>query len=301
MEQYRSWRNRIFLALKGVAMGMADMVPGISGGTIALVSGIYDHFIQALASVKISHALSLLALLSPKQAVREKARQEILSIEWNFLITLVAGILAAILVMSRIVPFLLENFPFYTYSFFFGLILVSVSVPYRKMEHKPAEYILIAVFTVLAFLLTGIDNQLAGSKNPVYLFLSGFLGISAMVLPGISGSYILVLLGSYPIVLTALHGFDFAVLIPFLFGIGAGILAFIPFLKTLLNLWHSLTMAALTGLLIGSMRAMWPFVPAIEQPDHAIAWGVGLMLAGGAVLILLEIISQRGQDPESPL
>lgn len=295
METYRNWKNRIILAVKGMAMGTADMIPGVSGGAIALISGIYDHFIQALSSVKLTHALDLFQAVFGGSEKKSQARKNLSTIEWNFLLTLAAGIVIAIAIMSRLIPVLLEQFPFYTYSFFFGLILVSISIPYRHMKHGFGEYALILLFALFAFWLTGLQHSESGNANPLFLFFSGFVAISAMVLPGISGSYILAVLGEYSIVLEALHEFHFAILIPFLLGIAGGILGFIPFLRFLLQKAHSLTMAALTGLLVGSLRAMWPYTasPVELYPASPHLFAVIFIAIGAVAILALEFASKK--------
>ncbi len=288
----------IVLYLKGLAMGAADIIPGVSGGTIALIAGIYEKLIEAISSVKLYHALDAARLLlffyNPR--IRESALRSLREIHWGFLITLILGILTSLLTMAKYMPWILNNYPYYAYSFFFGLILFSIQFPYRTIRHGAWEYILIIFFAALIFWLTGL-RSVEGSYNLLYVFMCGTVAITAMILPGISGSYILVLLGEYKLMLEALHRMDFVVIAVFVLGIIIGILTFIRFLNYLLKKHHSLTMASLTGIMVGSLGSIWPlkFVkgPLPQMPGMLIIHGVLLALLGIFIIAALETLSRK--------
>jgi len=305
MERYRSNRARLILFSKGIAMGIADIIPGVSGGTVALISGIYDHLILALNSVRLGHILSLLnlALFFGSQQRRSKALRELSEIQWSFLLSLISGIFLAVIVMSRIIPFFIDNYPFHTFSYFFGLILFSLSIPYSRMDKRPTEFVLFIIFAAVTFFITGNQELFQGSLNPGYVFFCGAVAICAMILPGISGAFILVILGEYKLILDALHERNIAVISIFLAGIIVGIFSFVRILKYALLRWHSPVMAALTGIMFGSLRKLWPlqYMEAGGELQKYILWGTGISLAGAATVYLLERLSVTLHDPEPPI
>lgn len=281
-------------------MGIADAIPGVSGGTIALISGIYEHLIMAIGSVKVHHVWTVPQILIPSR--RTHALRDLFSIHWSFLIPLLIGIATGILSVARIMPVLIREYPFYTFSFFFGLILFSIWIPFRAMDKKPREIVLLLIFGVLTFWVVGFKEHLSGSTALPYVFFSGAIAICAMILPGISGAYILVLLGEYDLILSALHEREFVIILVFIAGIITGILSFIQLLKLLLDRYHSLTMAALTGILIGSLRKLWPFdyIQENQVIPYAPFVALGLIVLGSLVIMLMERLSIRLKDPEPP-
>lgn len=401
MKEYSSFGAKLILWGKGIAMGAADIVPGVSGGTIALISGIYEHLIDAISSVQVKHALAAIQL--PFLFWNSSKRKELLStlaeVPWSFLLPLLIGILTGVLSMSRVIPFFMENYPFQTFSVFFGLIAFSILIPYKMMKHKPLEIIILVVFAVATFFLVGIntvggldvtiepvqesqedsaaksiqvktdekgraiaelkpgkyrvsidsrytakfqvtipeshkdepvmidspENTLAMSpslkpgkndenhilfratfstkadSNYLYLFFSGAIAICAMILPGLSGAYLLVIMGQYRNILEALHQREFLLLGVLVAGMLVGILTFVRLLKYLLHNHKSITMAALTGILIGSLRKIWPFQYTEQYDTTAIFTAVLFALAGAVLLFLLEKFSVAAHDPEPPI
>lgn len=301
MDEYKSFKAKAVLVSKGAAMGVADIIPGVSGGTIAFISGIYEQLIAAVHSVRPIHALRFFQLLLFfwKKEIRERAVKSLSEVHWNFLLPLGTGVVVAILLMSQVVPHLMREFPFYTYSLFFGLIAFSVPLIYKRVERDWASYLVLVCFTLAMFSFMGEHANLAGSTSPLYVFLSGAIAICAMILPGISGSYILVLLGQYLIVLDALHQRDIGLLAIFIAGIAVGIFSFVRLLKFLLEHYHSLTMAALTGIMVGSLRKIWPgnFVPEGGVDTQGVILSVVIVLVGGAIIFFLARFGQRIGDP----
>lgn len=242
--------NTIFLALKGFCMGIADIIPGISGGTIALMLGIYEQLIQSIRSFD---------LVFIKLIFQGKIKQAFDHVQWKFLITLLSGILTAILLLSKLISWLLQHHPIFIHSFFFGLILATIPIIagiMKKWDLKKTVCLFIS--TILTFFLVGM-SPISTSETWWFIFLSGALAICAMILPGISGSFILLLLGKYQFILNAIHQKDFGILIIFISGIIVGILSFVRILQFLLHRYHDITIAILTGFVIGSLNKIWPW------------------------------------------
>lgn len=249
-------RSHLLLYAKGVAMGAADVVPGVSGGTIAFISGIYQTLLDSIRSV---NKTALVLLISMKW----KACWE--HVNGTFLLVLLAGIATSILLFSRVILFLLSNHPIPLWSFFFGLIVASTLLVYRTIVHKKRVLVWIALLfgAVLAYFITSsapTDTPEAGW----FIFLSGAVAICAMILPGISGSFILLLLGKYEFILTALKQLNIAVLFMFMAGCVVGLLSFANALSWLLKRFHDVTVAVLTGFMVGSLYKVWPWKVAVE-------------------------------------
>jgi putative membrane protein len=305
MNEYKTLQSKLILCSKGAAMGVADIIPGVSGGTIAFISGIYEHLVAAISSVRFCHALSAAKLLAFcwHRELRTSALRELSQIHWNFLLPLLTGIGTAILVMARIIPQLMKDYPLYMYSLFFGLIACSIPIIACQMEKNLKSVSLLLISALLMFLLMGDAGTLEGSTSLLYVFISGAIAICAMILPGISGSYILVLMGQYLIVLDALKNKDLAIISVFILGIIVGIISFTRLLKFLLSNHHSATIAALTGIMLGSLRAIWPgkYVPETGVSTMSIVICGVIMILGGLTLFLLNKASRSLHDPAPPL
>ncbi len=246
----------IFLALKGFCMGAANVVPGVSGGTMALILGIYEELIDAIRSLNLRF-LKLIAL--------GRLGDAFASISWPFLLPVALGILAATVTLARILGWLLDTYPVIVWSFFLGLILSSVfSVGRVVKQWQIVTFIAIGIGTICAYFLFGVV-PVTTPNAPWFLLISGFLAICAMILPGISGAYILVLLGKYRYTLEALNDKDLQAL--FILGMGAlvGLLSFVRLLGWLLRRYHDLTMALLIGLMLGSLRRVWPWKETVTS------------------------------------
>ena len=243
-------REYILIFLRGIAMGAADVVPGVSGGTIAFISGIYDRLLASIAACTPDKLLWLL---------RGRFRETWQAIDGGFLFTLLAGILCSIATLARVISYLLAEHDLLVWSFFFGLILVSVYLVGREIQRWNLWAILAAVGGVIFAYLITVASPLAMSVTPLTLFFGGSIAICAMILPGISGSFILLLLGLYSGVLQAVKSFDFTLLGCFMVGCVIGILSFSRLLSWLLGHARNVTLAFLTGLLIGSLNKVWPW------------------------------------------
>jgi putative membrane protein len=279
------WKN-IMVAVKGACMGAADVIPGVSGGTIAFIMGIYDEFVGSLASIN-GEALKL--LLKGRFSAFWK------HINGSFLLSLVAGIGISVIALAGLMQMLLSDFPIQTWAFFFGLIVASSLFIIRGISGWKLREGLLLVFGIL---LGAVICTLSPTQTPDglwFIFLSGALAICAMILPGISGSFILLILGKYEYVLGAISGIVAGVdpgrnlLILGVFGLGAiiGILAFSRFLHWLLARWQKETMIVLAGFIIGSLVKIWPWSNA-----EAIVLSQFPELASFGDALPTEIISQ---------
>jgi len=231
-------------------MGAADVVPGVSGGTMAFILGIYEELISAIKSFDLQ-ALNLFR--------RFRIRPLLDHVAWRFMLALGAGILTAIFSLAHGLSWLLDNKPVLIWSFFFGLVLASAVTVSRRIETwRITAWVWILSGTVGAYLLVGIV-PFETPKTGWFLFFSGALAICAMILPGISGSFVLVLLGKYHQVLQAVNQRDIVTLATVAAGAALGIIAFSRFLEWLFRNWRDGTIAFLTGLMLGSLRKVWPW------------------------------------------
>lgn len=246
----RSFKAGALLFAKGFCMGAADVVPGVSGGTMALVLGIYEELLRSIKSIDMNFFRRLAAF---------QFKTALGAIPLTFLAPLLAGILSAIFTLAKALSWLLANHPVGIWSFFFGLILASALMVGRRIETWQWGAIMGLVCSAMAaYVLVGVV-PMATPDTPVFLFFCGAIAICAMILPGISGSFILVLLGKYQMILEAVHRLDLFPLIIFGTGAVAGLMLFVRILNWLLERYYTITLACLTGLMIGSLRKIWPW------------------------------------------
>lgn len=233
-----------------MAMGAADVVPGVSGGTIAFITGIYEELITSIDNINLS-AIKVL-------------RKEGLTAFWNhingtFFLFLFAGIILSIASLAKIVVFTLEESPVLIWSFFFGLILASTYIIGKTITNWTSKSIVAGLIGLVIALFISSIQTVAQIDNTWYIFLSGAVAICAMILPGISGSFILVLMGSYHLVLNALKEKELFTIVVFLGGCVVGLLSFSKLLKFLFTKYKTLTIAVLTGFMLGSLYKVWPW------------------------------------------
>ncbi len=245
MKQY------LTLLLKGMAMGAADIIPGVSGGTIAFITGIYEKLIFSLKAISDTQNLKLLIKLKIKPFWN--------NIYGNFLLAVFGGILISVFSLAKLITFLLENYPLPVWAFFFGLILASAAFIIKQTD-KPniSRIIIFLVGVIIAFYLTSLPPLKLGN-GLLTTFLSGAIAICAMILPGISGSFILVVLGQYQRILTAVNELDIVTLLVFMLGAVLGLILFSKFLAWLLKRFHSHTIYLLAGFMIGALNKVWPW------------------------------------------
>jgi len=248
-------KDRILLFLKGMGMGCADIIPGVSGGTIAFITGIYEELISSIKSIDLE-ALKL--LLSGKLAAFWK------KINGWFMLVLLSGILASILSLARLITMLLNNHPIQIWSFFFGLIAISALIVSRDIYKWNLAVILgFLIGCISAYLITRAVPAETANTLPI-IFISGAIAICAMILPGISGSFILLILGKYTFILTALNELKIGIILVFALGCLVGLMTFSRLVSWLFHYYRNLTMAVLAGFMVGSLNKVWPWKKTVE-------------------------------------
>ncbi len=254
MSKTRSFKDYAYLFVTGVTMGAADVVPGVSGGTMAFIMGVYQELIDAIKAFDLGVVKLLL---------RFKLRAAAERVPWRFLVALGSGVGAAILALAGILSWLLDHHPILLYAFFFGLVLASIVAIGSHIHWSPGAVATLAAGTALAYWIVGLV-PVQMPHDPLTLFLSATVAISAMILPGISGSFILLILGQYAYVLNAIKTLDVVTLLPFGAGMIVGITGFARILSWLLHHHHQKTITLLVGFMIGSLRKIWPFKETLE-------------------------------------
>jgi putative membrane protein len=291
-------------AVRGGLVGAAESVPGISGGTIALVVGLYDGLLGA-ASQLVHAGRELVQGVAGRRGLRPAAAA-LRQIDWPFLVPVLVGMVVVLLVsLSTIAP-LLESNPVPMRALFFGMIAVSVSVPLRMMPHRfrLVDVALLAGGAVAAFFLTGLPAAEI-SDPPLWLvFVGAAIAINALVLPGISGSFVLLAMGLYVPVQAALHERDLAFVGTFMLGAAVGLGSFVKLLHWLLEHRRQGTMALLAGLMLGSLRALWPWqdeTGGLLAPPGDVVVPLLLALLGAAVVaVAIWWESRRAPQPSAP-
>ena len=236
--------------LKGISMGVADVIPGVSGGTIAFISGIYEELIGSIKSIDVD-AFKLLGQLKIKLFWQ--------SINGNFLICVLSGIVTSLVSLAKLMTYLLEHHPIPVWSLFFGLILVSAPIIMRDIKKWDVATVLSGIIgIVIAYLITILSPTETPTNLP-FIFFCGALAICAMILPGISGAFILLLIGKYEYMIKSLIGLDIPVILVFTTGCFLGLLGFSRFLSWILTHYRFPTLALLAGFMIGSLNKVWPW------------------------------------------
>ena len=250
-----SKHNYPLLILKGCAMGAADVVPGVSGGTIAFIAGIYEELVDSIKSINL-HALKLLFTLKLKAFWQQ--------INGSFLFSILLGIGISIFSLAKLMTWLLEHYPIQIWSFFFGLIIASTVLVAKEIQRWHAGTVIALIIgAAVAYVIT----ILSPSETPNawwFIILSGAIAICAMILPGISGAFILLLMGKYAYILGAVSDLQFGILLLFAFGAVTGIVSFSHLLSWLLKKHHTATVATLTGFMVGSLNKVWPWKETLE-------------------------------------
>ena len=241
-------KESILIFIRGILMGSADIVPGVSGGTIALITGIYPHLIEAISKIRFAFLKPLFK--GNFRGFVDGVRDEI---DFKFLIPLILGIAVAFFTLSIVVSYCMEVHEAVTFSFFLGLILASAVILFKKLEKVNVKHVFFMVIgLILSYIFVNLNPIAANHSLPV-LFISGLIAICAMILPGISGSFLLLLLGQYEYMLDALHGLHFTEIIVFILGAIIGILGFSKFLNYMLKHYEEVTMAFLIGVMLGTL------------------------------------------------
>lgn len=307
----RTLRDYMGLAARGFAMGASDVVPGVSGGTMAFILGIYEELINSIRAMVNPAAVKMLLQFKIKAALD--------LLPWKFLAAVGIGILVAIFSLAKFLEWMLVNHPALLWSFFFGLVVASIFTVSKRVKRwavLPVAATLVGA--VAAYIIVGLV-PVETPNAPWFLFLSGAIAICAMILPGISGSFILVLLGKYQYVLSAVNNRDFVTLLLVAAGAAVGIVTFAQILGWLFKRYHDMTVAVLIGLMLGSLRKIWPWKETVAFildrhgepiPTEQInvlppAWtaevtfALILAVVGFAVVFALDYFASRKQTVES--
>jgi putative membrane protein len=298
----RNWKDLIGVAARGFCMGAADIVPGVSGGTMAFILGIYEELLHALHAFNLDFLRRLFSL---------RFKEAFAIFPWRFLLALGLGIVAAIFTLAEGLHWALQNHPEFIWAFFFGLVLASTLVVYKRVSlWTPWRAFALAAAAASSYTLFGLV-PVETPNAPWFLFLSGAVAVCAMILPGISGAFILVLLGKYQHVLNAVVNRDLITLALVVSGAALGLLTFARLLRWLFKHHHDLTIALLMGLMIGALRKVWPWKQILPGADGALletnvlpaamnldaALTLAAAIFGLALVLVLENLAARHSTP----
>lgn len=297
----RNIKDYLLLVLKGMGMGAADVVPGVSGGTIAFLVGIYEELINSIKSVN-AHTIKLFFTLRWKEFWS--------AINGNFLMAVIAGIAISFISLAKVITYLLTEHPVLVWSFFFGLVLASTWFVSKRIKKWSVAPVLSFVIGAIAAFFITVATPAETPDSYWFIFLCGSIAICAMILPGISGSFILVLLGKYFYMMDAIQNFKITYIATFISGAAIGIVLFSNVLSFLLRKFHDLTIALLTGFMFGSLNKVWPWKEVVETfvdrhgvtkplieanvaPNAYIWQSILLMLIGFGLVAVLEVVSSK--------
>ena len=287
--------------LKGIAMGIGNIIPGVSGGTIALITGIYERFIHAFRSFDVKAVRLLL---------KGDIKGFIAHTDLWFLTSVFLGVLLSIIALARILGYTFEYYPVYTWAYFFGLILASIWYVGKTVERWNAGAVIFLLIGVAIAAGISLFSQATPNDNVWYLLLCGVVATCSMMLPGLSGSFVLVLMGNYELIFVdGVNTMNLQVLLPVAVGAVIGLIAFSRLLSWVLKNYRNVTIALLTGFVIGSLNLLWPWQKAVYNeagdtilrykkyiPDHwsaEVIWSMVFVLAGVLTIILLEYLAAR--------
>ncbi len=296
------------LFVKGLCMGTADIVPGVSGGTVAFITGIYYSLLTAISSFSWKTIL---------QALRFRGKEALSKIHLRFIVTLASGIALAVVSTAHLMHYLLTEYAIMTWSLFFGLITASIIIVSHSIKNLISSLPTLLSGTLIAYAITGLI-PLHTPEEPWFIFFCGFVAICAMILPGLSGSFILLILGKYAFITAALRNpfmlENIQIIFIFITGCLAGILGFSKIISYGLLRWHDFTIAFLTGLMIGALRKVWPWKVALESQiirgkeyvireenvwpllDGNLAIALLLMSSGFVMVLILEKFSVKNSS-----
>lgn len=291
----------LFVFLKGIAMGAADVVPGVSGGTIAFITGIYDRLLASINAINFG-----LIKIIKTQGIAAAWKK----INGNFLLSLFAGILVSVFSLAKVLEYLNKNHPILLWAFFFGLIIASIVYVGKQVKKWNVNAIIgLIAGTILVFGISLLP-PLGDSTNLGFIFICGVIAICAMILPGVSGSFLLLVLGAYHSILGAVNDKNFVLLGVFMAGALIGLLSFSRVLKWVLDKYRSVTIATLTGFLVGSLWEVWPWkittqyrinshgeeVPFIQDniaPNEYIWQAALIAIAGFSLIFIIELVAKK--------
>jgi len=305
----RTIKDFVIIGLKGMAMGAADVVPGVSGGTIAFISGIYEELLNSISAVN-------LGLLKTLKSEGLKAAWK--QVNGAFLLSLFVGVLVSVFSLAKAIKWLLENETVLLWSFFFGLVLASIIYIGKQIEKWNAKIVMLGILGIaFGYIITVIPSTNAGDINYLFLVFAGAIASCAMILPGISGSYILLLIGIYPVVMAAITTKDFKIIGAIGVGVVIGLLSFSKLLKWLFANYKNQMLIVLSGIMLGSLNKVWPWKmtvstylnshgeakPLLEESispwsyegDPQLALAFLLALIGFGLILLLEKLAVKNE------
>jgi putative membrane protein len=298
-------KNYLVLFIKGIGMGAANVIPGVSGGTVALITNIFERLIDSIKSFNIN-ALQLL--------LKGRFKEFVQHTDLYFLIAVFAGALFSVFSLAKLLGFLFENYPVQIWAYFFGLILASVYFVGRTIDKWTLSVIITFIIGTTVAVAVSVLSPASQNDSFVYLVLCGVVAICSMILPGLSGSFVLLLMGNYELVMIeAVSGFNLGILLPVAIGAVIGLVAFSHFLSWIYKKFKNQTIATLSGFIFGSLMILWPwkneifivdennvfvlkdnekilqgyewFVPEISS---TVVWAIIIMMAGIASIWLME-------------
>jgi putative membrane protein len=303
----RKIKDYIVIGLKGMAMGAADVVPGVSGGTIAFISGIYEELLRSISNVNFDLFKTL-----KNEGFNAAWKQ----LNGSFLLSLFVGIFISVISLAKTIKWLLENEPVLLWSFFFGLVVASIIYIGKQVENWNVKIIILFILGVLfGYVITVIPPTNVGEVNYLFLIFAGAIASCAMILPGISGSYILLLIGVYPIVMTAITTRDYKIIGAIALGVIVGLLSFSKVLKWLFTNYKNQMLIVLTGIMLGSLNKVWPWKetvstyldshgatkPLLEQSvspfsfegDPQLMMAIVLIIVGFSLILIMEKLAVK--------
>lgn len=248
-------KSIIQLFFSGFAMGSADIVPGVSGGTVALIVGVYEELIHSIKKTS-GHVVKL--------AAKGKLKEAFLEVPFHFLVPLGLGLLTAVITLSKTLEWLLLDYPVFLWSFFFGLVVASLFLVGKRVHQWNLTNVTgLVIGAIAAYFIVGLVPVETPATLPAF-FISGAIAICAMILPGVSGSFLLIIMGKYSQILSAVSNHDFVTLGAVALGAVIGLSVFSRVLSWLFDTYHNLMMAVLTGVMLGSLRKIWPWKVTLE-------------------------------------
>lgn len=253
-------KEYIGLLIKGIAMGTANVIPGVSGGTIALITGIFERLINSLKSFNLK-ALRML--------LKGEIKKFTSYTDFWFLAVVLAGVIIAVITLARLFDYLFNHYPVYIWAYFFGLVLASVYFVGKTIGRWQASVIIMFIIGTSSAILISLLNPALENSHVMYIMACGAVAVCSMILPGLSGSFVLFIMGNYKLVaIDAINDRDPRILIPFFIGAAIGLLAFSHLLSWILRKFKDETIAVLTGFILGSVSILWPWQHQIHLLDQ---------------------------------
>jgi len=283
----RTKSDYLILFFKGVFMGIADAMPGISGGTIALLVGIYEELVNTISRLNL-RIISEFKIRDFNSFWKK--------INGNFLITLILGISISLISFVKVSASLLENYPLFVWSFFLGLIFATIYVIFKLINKWYLTNFIILFFCIFfSVYISSFTVDVTNEISLIYIFMSGIIASSAMILPGISGSLVLVILGVYTYMIKSLDNLELVVIFTFIFGSLIGLLSFSKILKYLFKNYRDLTYTIMLGLVIGSIEKAWPWNKelAVEISNLNMFFSISLVIFGLIIVLLVERLKKQ--------